>query len=488
MRRAADLVVVGAGTAGIPAAIEAADRGAHVVLVDKQPRVGGMLHVSTGQFSGAGTRRQRERGIEDHAAWHLEDVESLSHGGANHALVRTTVLRQGQTVDWLDDLGFDFHPEAPRLIYGHELYRVPRTFQGRHDGRSLLWLLQRELDKRLASGRIELLLSSRVGSLLTDGPNAVTGVEVHAPDGTSSIRAGAVVLATGGYAANRDLVQRLLPTAYRAALTGCLEHATGDGLLMAQTLGAATTSSGTYLPTMSLIPDPDRPGFTLGYNAVRISLVPAYRQPHEIWINRRGERWVAEDTPSPQQREQLLLMQPGLQMGIVWDEQAMETADPILVPAEQGWTRERIAREARRGHFIWTATTLSELADRLDVDAVALERSVARYNQAVDVHHDAEFGRSFLPSRVERPPFYGLWSQAAMLMSREGLKVTTDLQVVDEHGRPIRGLYAVGEILGASQFMGDSFVGGMSVGPCLTLGRLVGQRLAAVVAPAEALT
>src|ERR1700741_4498037 len=109
-----DIVVVGAGTAGIPAAIEAADRGAHVVLLEKQSRVGGMLHVSTGQFSGAGTRLQRDRGIQDDADSHLADVERLSHGLANRDLVRESVARQGGTVDWLQDLGFDFLPDSPR--------------------------------------------------------------------------------------------------------------------------------------------------------------------------------------------------------------------------------------------------------------------------------------------------------------------------------------------------------------------------------------
>ena len=103
-------------------------------------------------------------------------------------------------------------------------------------------------------------------SLIRDESGDVCGVNVVGPAGTERIAARAVVLATGGYAANRDLVRRFLPSAFREALTGCLEHATGDGLLVAEDAGAATTSSGTYLPTMSLIPDPDRPGFTLGYH------------------------------------------------------------------------------------------------------------------------------------------------------------------------------------------------------------------------------
>jgi len=475
-----DVVIVGAGTAGIPAAIEAADAGARVVLVEKTPRVGGMLHVSTGQFSGAGTRLQRERGIQDDPECHLSDVEHLSHGLANRELVRESVLRQGGTVDWLQDLEFDFLADSPRLVYGHELYSVPRTFQGKEDGRSILRVFERELYKRVATGRIELRLSTRLHSLIRNKSGEITGVHERRPGGTEAIEAQAVVLATGGYAANRDLVRRFLPSEFRQALTGCLEHATGDGLLVAEHAGAATTSSGTYLPTMSLIPDPERPGFTLGYLAARLALVPAYREPHEIWVNTLGQRWVAEDTPSPESREQALLRQPELKMGVIWDARALEVAEPLLQPMEQGWTRERIRLEAERGHFIWSAASLADLADRMGIRADSLQQTVARYNAAVDAQHDPDFGRQCLPGHIQQPPFYGVWSQAAMLMSREGLRVDSGLRVLTASGAPIRGLYAVGEILGASQFMGDSFVGGMSVGPCITLGRLVGQRVARV--------
>jgi fumarate reductase flavoprotein subunit len=475
-----EVVIVGAGTAGIPAAIEAADAGARVVLVEKQSRVGGMLHISTGQFSGAGTRRQRERGIQDTAECHLADVERLSHGLANPDLVRESVLRQGGTVDWLQDLGFDFLPDSPRLVFGHELYSVPRTFQGKQDGRSILRIFQRELHKRVARGQIELRLATRLRSLIRNARGDVTGVHVVGPDGDEQLETRAVVLATGGYAANRDLVRRFLPADFREALTGCLDHATGDGLLVAEEAGAATTASRTYLPTMSLIPDPERPGFTLAYGAARLALVPAYRPPHEIWVNTRGERWVREDTPSPERREQALLRQPELKMAVIWDARALEVADPLLQPLDQGWTRERIQLEAERGHFIWAAPSLAELADRMGIRADGLERTVARYNAAVDERHDPDFGRQFLPARLEQPPFYGVWSQAAMLMSREGLRVNPGLSVLDATGTPIRGLYAVGEILGASQFMGDSFVGGMSVGPCMTLGRYIGQQAARV--------
>jgi fumarate reductase flavoprotein subunit len=225
---------------------------------------------------------------------------------------------------------------------------------------------------------------------------------------------------------------------------------------------------------MGQIPDPDRPGFALNYLEARLMLVAAARTPYEVWVNARGERFVAEDTPSPEARERALLEQPELLMAIVWDQACMAAADPILVP---GWTREQIMAEAERGRFVWIAPRLRDLARVLKVDADGLERTVGEYNAAVAAGFDGRFGRVALPMPIVQPPFIGVVSQAAMLMSREGLQVDRELRVLRADGQPIRNLYAVGEVLGASQLMGDSFVGGMSVGPAIALGRLIGRRL-----------
>jgi fumarate reductase flavoprotein subunit len=142
-----------------------------------------------------------------------------------------------------------------------------------------------------------------------------------------------------------------------------------------------------------------------------------------------------------------LLRQPELKMAVIWDARALAVAEPLVQP---GWTRARISWEADRGRFIWTAPTLAELATRMGLLADRLPRTVARYNAAVDAQHDADFGRKCLPARIDRPPFFGVWSQAAMLMSRDGVRVDADLRVLNNNGEPIRGLYAAGEI-GASQ-------------------------------------
>ncbi len=486
----ADLVIVGAGTAGLPAAIEAADRGARVVLLEKQSAIGGMLLVSTGHFSAGGTRLQRERGIEDSVEAHAADIERLSHGKANPALLGRTLPLQREMVDWLEDLGFDFHPDAPFLYQGHEVYNRARTYAGRDGGLSLRRFFERELARRIAAGTIDLRLRMRVSRLLLDAEGRAVGVTAVPADRDgpeTEIRAGAVLLATGGFLANRSLVERLLPSPYRTAITGCLDHATGDGLLLAEAAGGALTDFGYYQPTMSLIPNPDRPGFAFDYTEARLALVPATRTPYEVWVNRRGERFVREDTPSPEERERTLLEQPGLEMAVVWDEQILESADPIVIGRpEQPWTRERIAAEARRGRFIWVADTLTDLAGKLGADPGGLQATVARYNRAVSEGRDPDFARQTLPLPIEQPPFYGVLSRAGMLTAREGLRVDANLRVLDRAGAPIEGLYAVGEVLGASQFMGDNTVGGMAVGPAIALGRYVGQWLGTDMRAADA--
>ncbi|GII86144.1 hypothetical protein Ssi03_41340 [Sphaerisporangium siamense] len=480
-----DVVIVGAGTGGMCAAIEAAAAGARVLLLDKLPGMGGMLHIANGEFSGAGSRRQAARGIEDTPERHFDDVMRLSHGKADRDLVWRTVRAQGDTVDWLEDLGFDFDPATPGLVHGHEVYATPRTYWGVELGRSVLRVLRRRLDEAVRSCAVLPLLGTRIRRLLVED-GRVTGVAGTGPGGREVVaRGGAVVLATGGYDADPALRNRFLPPGCEDALVACLGHATGDGLVMATEIGADVSRDGHFIPVMGLIPDPGRPGFAVDYREAFLEFAPAYRTPHEIWVNRDGERFVAEDVTGPERRERALLRQPGLAMHVVWDRAIAETAEPLIRNGAGDWTRERMAAECARGRWIAAAGTLEELAGLLGVDAAGLTGTVRRYNAAVRAGHDPDHGRAKLPTPIETPPFYGITSVAASLLSRDGLRVDGDLAVLDREGVPIPGLHAVGEVLGNNVFAGDNYVGGMSVTPAMTLGRLLGARLAARAAAGD---
>lgn len=477
------VIVVGGGGGGLCAAITAAQRGARVHLIDKQAQVGGMLHIANGEFSGAGTRRQRERGIDDDPERHFEDVLRLSHGKVDRDLARLSVSQQGETVDWLDELGFEFHPATPELVHGHEVYSVPRTYWGVEHGRSVLRVLERELAPLVESGQITLHLNTKVTRLVTTA-GRVTGVQVGGADGAGEqrqIHGDAVVLATGGYDANSELRNQFLPAHCQSVLIGCLDHATGDGLLMARDLGAAVSRDGIFLPVMGLIPDPKRPSFAVDYREAFLELAPAYRTPYEIWVNQRGERFVSEDTTSPELRERALLEQPDVTMHVIFDQAAVANAPVPLIRNPAGdWDAQRFAQACRTSPWITRADTLEELAEKLRIDPVALVRTVGRYHAAVESGADPDFGRTVLPARIDSGPFYAVTSVAASLLSRDGLRVNTDLEVLAVTGHPIGGLYAVGEVLGNNVFAGDNYVGGMSITPAITLGRWLGARLATV--------
>jgi fumarate reductase flavoprotein subunit len=473
------VVVVGGGGGGLAATISAAAHGLTVHLVEKQDHLGGMLHIANGEFSGAGSRRQAQRGIEDSAQRHFDEVLTLSHGHVDKDLAWLSVSRQGETVDWLDDHGFQFHDDCPGLIHGHEVYDVPRTYWGVDQGHSVLQVLQRELDPLVEAGRVQVHLGTTVTDLVRDG-DRVVGVEVRGEHGAATITADAVVFATGGYDANPELRNRFLPDHCHSVLVGCLDHATGDGLVMAEKIGAAVSADGFFLPVMGLIPDPHRPGHAVSYREAFVEMAPAYRTPHEIWVNTDGRRFVAEDTRSPEKRERALIAQPDNTMHVIFDAGVVADAPVSLIrnPADE-WSTEHFAQACRTSDWITRGDTLEELASALGVDAGNLAASVAAYNDAVGTGAD-ELGRVTFPVRLDRGPFYAITTVAASILSRDGLAADTELRVLDASGVPIPGLYAVGEILGNNTFAGDNYVGGMSITPALTLGRILGERLAGV--------
>ncbi len=458
------LVIVGAGTAGLAAAATAAEAGLPAVVVEKTDRVGGMLHWSSGHFSGAGTSRQRMRGIDDHPDRHYRDVLALAHGLADEKLLRLAVDAAPAAVDWLERLGFDFAEESPALVTGHELYSRPRTYWGganpRDGGRALL----ETLVPAATGPGIEYRLNTRVTELvLTADGAAIAGLRLDGASGPEFLEAKDVILATGGYAANRELLSRLQPR-HGNALIGCLDHATGDGHEMLEAMGVALTHGDTYAPTMGMVEDPRRPGHGFRVSELRLIVNAVDRPPWEIWVNARGERFVAEDTTSPFVREEALRDQPGMEMWAVWDQAIFDAAPPAIGP---DWSRGEILDRGSAERWLLRADSLAELAAAMGVDPDALARTVTAYNASgVD-----PWGRTHRPLPVERAPFFALRSVGGMLLSRGGPRVDERLHPLLPSGAPVCGLYAVGELLGMGRFSGDSFAGGMSVGPALALAR-----------------
>lgn len=469
---AVDILVIGAGTAGIPCAMEAAAAGASVLVIEKDDDIGGALWFSGGQMSAAGTRRQRQLGIEDTPENHYADVLRMGGEPIDKSLVKRATELAPQTLDWLDDLGFPFDPNCPALAPEHEYYSTPRTYWGAEAGISILNTLRPHWDKMVADGAIRLELGSRVVELEVES-NQVIGAVVEDPSGNPyRLRAAVTVLTTGGYAANPQMVTEFTPNA-PPLVTHARETSTGDGINLTRKLGTLIRNRETYLPSLG--------GFRAGIGPGRIrewrdgwALVGSSRMraPREIYVDSSGCRFINEDETSNDRRDQAVRDLDGELFWLIFDAAALFAGDCLIM----GWENEDIVAAAEGGEFCWRADSIAELASLAGLDVANLTASVADYNIAVKNSIDP-LGRRAPDYPLTTPPFYAFRFQGCAALSWAGLKVDDQLRVLGGDQQPIAGLYAAGEILGMAALSGSAFVGGMSVTPALSFGRWLGQQL-----------
>lgn len=465
-----DVVVIGAGTAGIPCAVTAAEGGARVLLLEKDSRIGGSLHVTGGHMSAAGTRRQAERGIADTPEQHRSDIRRISRGTARDDLIEIQTRHAAHTVDWLDERGFAFAPETPRVIYGHEPYSVARTYYGKDEGLSILEILRTELERVRAKHDLTLWTAAPVVGISRDDRGRTSGVVVMKEGRETAVDAPAVVIATGGFGSDAELFEQLegSPLVSAAART-----ATGDGIHLGTAVGAALQGHGTYLPTFGGLPHPKSPGRATWSDRQRLT---SERPPLEIYVNAEGRRWVAEDEPSIDEKERALTTVPRQTFWTVFDDDMLEAsvgANEMVVGCEP----EDVRAMANVRVGVHRADSLEDLAVSAGIDPSGLAATVAGYNAYVASGVDEDFGRKHLPAPIAKPPYYAIRNHAITLVTFIGLDIDDRFAVRDQAGEPIAGLYAVGEVIGAGATCGNSFCSGMLVTPALTFGRLLGARL-----------
>lgn len=466
------MIVVGAGTAGIPCALHAAQAGAKVLLVEKDAKIGGTLHVTGGHMAAGGTRRQAERGIVDSPEMHLADIHRITRGTARADLVELVAHHAPATIEWLSDRDFPFAPESPRIIYGHEPYETARTHYGKDEGLSILEVLTQELDATRSRHALEVWTSSPVTELLTDTEGRVTGVSVYHAGAEVEVH-GTVVLATGGYGAEPELFMEFdgAPLVSATARTS-----TGDGILLGQSVGAGLQGEGTYLPTFGGLPDPQTPGRANWSDRQRLT---SERPPREIYVDKHGSRWVAEDEESIDEKERALARIDDQTFWTIFDDAALELSTGDLNQMIVGKEPDEVRAVVDTRPGLHSAASLADLAAKAGINEAGLLATVEAYNAAVAAGHDPEFGRTYLPAPIAQAPFYAIRNHAITLVTFTGLDIDADFRVRDESGRPIEGLYAIGEVIGAGATCGNTFCSGMLVTPALTFGRLLGTRLAA---------
>ena len=439
-----DIVVVGAGGAGLCAAVEAASQGCKVIVVEKQGIVGGNTNYSTGGINAAETSVQRGLGIYDSKELFYDDTMKGGHYLNDSSLVRSFVENGPLTIDWLISLGTDLSDVG--LMGGSSVKRTHRPQGGTAIGPHLMKVLKEAAHTR----NVEIRTHNKVTGLITQN-NRISGVNVEKKDGsTYSILAKVVIIATGGFGANLEMVTRYCPT-LRGMATLNHQGATGDAFTWIKAVGGYLID----LDKIQIHPTSEYVNHIL--------ITEAVRGNGAILVNSDGQRFVNE----MQTRDSVsaaILSQRGGMAYLLFDQQVRQSLASIETYQNQG--------------VLISAATIAELADKMGINRQTLTSTMSRYTEMQLNGKDDDFGRaaSAMTAPLNVPPFYAVGVTPAIHHTMGGIKVDPDMHVLREDGTVLPGLYAAGEVTGGLH--GANRLGGNGVGDVVVNGKIAGRNAA----------
>lgn len=483
----ADVVVVGAGGAGMTAAITAAAEGKSVVVLESQSMVGGNSVRATGGMNAAKTVYQDENEFGESAGvektlktaaekyadnetitalaktvseqWaayqanptgyfdsvELMELDTMIGGkGINDPeLVETLCANSADAIDWLDEHGITLHNVSS--FGGASVKRIHRPVNAEGKtvsvGSYMIPLLQENCEK----AGVKMMLDTTATEILTDANGAAVGVKATGASGeTVTVNAKAVVLATGGFGANLDMVVKYKPE-LKGFMTTNAPGIRGQGIEMAQAIGAATVD----MDQIQIHP-------TVEANTAAL-ITEGLRGDGAILINEEGKRFIDEvgtrDVVSAAE-----IAQTGSYSWLVVD-QAMADASSVI----QGYIK--------KGYTV-TGATYEELGKAMGVDAAAFAETMEKWNGYVEAKNDPDFGRTSFANPLNTAPYYAVKVTAGVHHTMGGLKINANTEVLNEKGEVIPGLFAAGEVTGGVH--GANRLGGNAVADFTVFGRIAG--------------
>lgn len=483
----ADVVVVGAGGAGMTAAITAAAEGKSVVVLESQSMVGGNSVRATGGMNAAKTVYQDENEFGESAGvektlktaaekyadnetitalaktvseqWaayqanptgyfdsvELMELDTMIGGkGINDPeLVETLCANSADAIDWLDEHGITLHNVSS--FGGASVKRIHRPVNAEGKtvsvGSYMIPLLQENCEK----AGVKMMLDTTANEILTDANGAAVGVKATGASGeTVTVNAKAVVLATGGFGANLDMVVKYKPE-LKGFMTTNAPGIQGQGIEMAQAIGAATVD----MDQIQIHP-------TVEANTAAL-ITEGLRGDGAILINEEGKRFIDEvgtrDVVSAAE-----IAQTGSYSWLVVD-QAMVDASSVI----QGYIK--------KGYTV-TGATYEELGKAMGVDAAAFAETMEKWNGYVEAKNDPDFGRTSFANPLNTAPYYAVKVTAGVHHTMGGLKINANTEVLNEKGEVIPGLFAAGEVTGGVH--GANRLGGNAVADFTVFGRIAG--------------
>lgn len=483
----ADVVVVGAGGAGMTAAITAAGEGKSVVILESQSMVGGNSVRATGGMNAGKTVYQDENEFGESAGvektlktaaekyadnetitalaktvseqWaayqanptgyfdsvELMELDTMIGGkGINDPeLVETLCANSADAIDWLDEHGITLHDVSS--FGGASVKRIHRPVNAEGKTVSVGSYMIPLLEENCKKAGVQILLNTTANEILTDANGAAAGIKATGSTGeTVTVNAKAVVLTTGGFGANLDMVVKYKPE-LKGFMTTNAAGIQGQGIEMAQAIGAATVD----MDQIQIHP-------TVEANTAAL-ITEGLRGDGAVLINAEGKRFIDEvgtrDVVSAAE-----IAQTGSYSWLVVD-QAMVDASSVI----QGYIK--------KGYTV-TGETYEELGEAMGVDAAAFAETMEKWNGYVEAKNDPDFGRTSFANPLNTAPYYAVKVTAGVHHTMGGLKINANTEVLNEKGEVIPGLFAAGEVTGGVH--GANRLGGNAVADFTVFGRIAG--------------
>lgn len=465
-----DVIVVGAGISGLSAALDLGRGGATVTVIDMSSVFGGHAVMSQGSVSIVATPAQERVGIEDFPDLAFQDFH-LWGEDPDPDWVRYYVDDSRRDIyDWLTELGVRFSE-----VVASSGNSVAREHQPVGRGIGLVTPIYRAC---LELGNIDFAWNTKVEQLVTDEGRVVgvllrdmrTGVE-------REVRGKAVILATGGFQSNLDMVREFWPAQFRfpeRILAGSGRNSIGLGHQMAQDVGADFVHMDYQWNYFTGLPDPRYPGSNRGLNATNL---------YGILVNAEGQRfanfhgWAKEVMP-------VLLKQEHATVWCIFD----EASKPFFSVSGSDWGDFKKVDKLilQNPDLMKKAETVEQLAEQSGLPVKNLVETVARYNDLVEQGEDKDFGR-FGPGKpafsnkaspkIATPPYYAMQTYPLTRKSMGGVAIDLQTRVLDKRKQAIPGLYAVGELTGLAGINGKAALEGTFLGPCIVTGRVAARSL-----------
>ena len=450
-----DVVVVGAGGAGLTASVLATQQGQKVILLEKMPFVGGNSLRAEGGMNAAGTNLEKELGLDDSTVENFtEDTLRLGHYLADPELVRTLAENSSDAIEWLKTVDASFTGvKATGGCEGRKYLHQPEG--GVAVGEYLVAKLKTQVEKL----GIDVRVNTKATEILMDNGQAV-GVLAEDAEHTYTINAKSVVLTTGGFGANFELMASFDPSLANAVTTNH-SGAQGDGIMMAQAIGADTVD----MDQIQLHPTVIQSDGSL--------VSESFRSLGAIVVNTQGKRFV-NDLAGRDVVSQAELKQPDGYCFIIFDQNLVDHL--------------ALSKRFIDGGYTISGKTYEELAKNMGLSAEAQQNFVNTmdtWNQSVANGLDEEFGRNNgMDDDLSTAPYYAIKIAPGIHHTMGGIKINTSAEVIDTDGNVIPGLFAAGETTGGIH--GGNRVGGNAVCDFIVFGRIAGQS-ATDFAKAEAL-